>query len=87
MIPQKSQVVFQVRFRFAGAVPRKSCLLCSLALARRHKNPRFLKIVTYAPRFHGHTFRINSAGELDSEVKKWMREAYAVGEQNGLRRK
>jgi hypothetical protein len=38
MIPQKTRVVFQARMRFAGAMPRKSHLICHFILPRRIDN-------------------------------------------------
>lgn len=85
MIPQKTRIVFQARVRFAGTVPRKSYLLCTIALPRRSRSSRFLKIDTYAPHFHGHRFRVDSEEDLDAEVRRWIRTSYAVGEQKHLR--
>ena len=87
MIPQKTRVVFQVRVRFGGCYPRKSHLLCALALPRVDNNPRFFKIEPYAPHFVGHSFRVYSEADLDADLQRLMREAYQVGEQRHLRRK
>lgn len=81
MIPQKSRVVFQVRVRFAGCYPRKSHLICSVALPRRVESPRFIKITKYGAHFIGHQFRIHAEDELDAEVQGWLRESYLVGAQ------
>lgn len=82
--PQKTRVVFQVRVRFLGCVPRKSYLVCNFEFAQRRENPRFRKVVTYAPRWHGHEVRLDSEQELDDQVVEWIRESYAVGEQRSL---
>ncbi|MCM3900582.1 MAG: DUF5655 domain-containing protein [Pyrinomonadaceae bacterium] len=84
MIPQKTRVVFQVRVRFAGCYPRKSYLICSLGLPRKFNSPRFVKIEEYTQQFVGHQFRVTSESDLDDEVQGWLREAYRVGEQQGL---
>jgi hypothetical protein len=84
IIPQKTRVVFQVRVRFAGAVPRKSALLCTFGFARRVESPRFEKIEKYAPKWYGHTIRVASESEFDAEFMDWIRESYAVGEQKHL---
>lgn len=81
MIPQKSRVVFQVRVRFAGCQPRKSYLVCSVALPRRVENPRFTKITPYGRYFVGHQFHIHRETELDEEVQSWLHESYRVGAQ------
>jgi hypothetical protein len=85
MIPQKTRVVFMTRVRFAGAVPRKSYLLCSIALSRRVESPRFLRIESYGPSFHGHQFRVDSPADLDAEVQAWLRDSYRVGKQEADR--
>lgn len=86
MIPRKTRVVFLDRVRFAGAYPRKSYLLCGIALPRRVNHPRFIKIETYAPHFHGHLFRVQSAEDLDREVQAWLHESYKVGQQMHLKK-
>lgn len=83
--PQKTRVVFQVRVRFLACMPRKSYLLCNFEFAQRRPNPRFRKIVTYAPLWHGHELRLDSEEQLDDQVAEWVREAYAVGEQRHLK--
>jgi hypothetical protein len=84
IVPQKTRVVFQVRVRLLGCVPRKPYLLCNFEFARRRPHPRFRKIETYGPHFHAHELRVDSEKELDGQVKEWIREAYAVGEQRYL---
>ena len=86
VIPQKTRLVFQVRVRFAGCYPRKSYLVCSLALPRKLDSPRFVKIEEYARHFVGHQFRVSSPAELDVEVQGWLRESYEVGAQTRLKK-
>ncbi len=73
-----------MRVRFLGCVPRKSYLLCNFEFGERQKHTRFRKVETYAPRWHGHELRVDSEQELDAQVERWIREAYAVGEQKYL---
>jgi hypothetical protein len=84
VIPQKTRVVFQVRMRFAGAVPRKSYLLCHFIFSRRHDNPRFSKVNQYGPQSYEHLIRVEKMGDFDEEFVGWIREAYEVGEQKHL---
>jgi uncharacterized protein DUF5655 len=81
MIPQKTRVVFQVRMRFAGATPRKSCLICHFILPRRIDGARFHKIETFSPRCHAHYLRVESEADLTSDVARWLEEAYLVEQQ------
>lgn len=87
IIPQKTRICFQVRVRFVGAIPRKSYLLASFFFRRKHNHPRFLKIESPYPRAHVHQIRLNSEEELDGDFERWIREAYAVGEQKGLEKR
>lgn len=87
IIPQRSRVVFQVRVRFAGAVPRKSHLLCSFGFSQRHNNTRFHKIEQYASHWYGHYCRIDKEEDLDDEFIAWLKEAYEVGEQKHLKKR
>lgn len=86
IIPQKTRVVFQVRVRFLGCVPRRSYLLCTFEFTHRKPHPRFRKVATYARLWHGHELRVDCPEELDGEVRSWIRESYAVGEQRHLRK-
>jgi len=82
VIPQKTRAVFQVRVRFAGCYPRKSHLLCAVALRRRlDNNPRIVKIEKFTPQFIGNYFRVYSEEDLDAEVQSWLWESYHVGAQ------
>jgi hypothetical protein len=84
MIPQKTRVVFQVRMRFAGATPRKSHLLCHFILPRKIDNGRFYKIETFNPRCHAHYLRVDEEADLDAEIARRLKQAYAVGQQKHL---
>jgi hypothetical protein len=85
IVPQKSRIVFMVRVRFLNVIPRKSHLLVSFGFARRHDSPRFHKVEQYSPRWYGHQTRVESEGAFDAEFVGWIREAYAVGQQEHLR--
>jgi Domain of unknown function (DUF5655) len=69
-IPQKSRVVFQVRMRFAGAMPRKSHLICHFILGRKIDDTRFQRVETFSPRCHTHYLRIDSEEQLDAELAR-----------------
>ena len=81
VIQQKTRVVFQVRVRFAGCYPRKSYLLCAVALPWRYQHRRFVKVESYGPRFHGHQFKVACDTDLDSQVQRWLKQSYGVGAQ------
>ncbi len=87
MIPQKTRVVFQTRMRFAGAMPRKSHLLCTFILPREVKSVRMRKILKFSPHCYLYHLPVRSVAELDNNVARWLKEAYAVGDQKYVRQR
>jgi len=84
IIPQKTRVTFQVRMRFVSLYPRKAHLLGGFVFARRHAHRKFHKVETLSLLNHLHHFRLKSEEELDTDFRRWIEEAYAVGEQKHL---
>ena len=85
ILPEKTRIAFQVRMSFAQVTPRKRWLDGHVVLARRLEHHRFRTIETFSPRNHLHTFRLEQPSDIDATFTRWMREAYAVGEQKHLR--
>jgi hypothetical protein len=84
--PAKTRVGFQVRMIFASVNRlNDDGLAAHVVFARRLEHPRFTKVESISPRNHVHHFVIHSAGEIDEEVKAWLREAHAVGKQEHLK--
>jgi hypothetical protein len=81
LVPYRDRVAFMTRVRFAGASPRRKWLDVGFWLPRRIENPRFRRVETLLPNAHVHWLRVSEAGELDDELRGWLREAYAVGRQ------
>jgi Domain of unknown function (DUF5655) len=86
ILPEKTRIAFQVRMSFAQVTPRRRCLDGHVVLARRLEHPRFRRIDTFSARNHVHVFRIESPDDIDGDLRAWLREAYAVGEQKHLQR-
>ena len=84
ILAEKTRIAFQVRMSFAQVTPRKRWLDGHVVLARRLEHPRFRRIETFSPRNHLHTFRLEQPSDVDDTFRAWMREAYAVGEQQHL---
>lgn len=83
--PAKTRVGFQARMIFAAVNKLNDhCLDAHVVLSRRLDSPRFRRIETMTPKCYVHHFRIESLGELDDEVRTWLREAYIVGTQGHL---
>lgn len=86
VLPEKTRIAFQVRMSFAQLTPRKRWVDGHVVLARRLEHPRFRKIDTISRRNHVHHFRLVTMADVDSELKEFLQEAYAVGEQKHLAR-
>ena len=84
VLPQKTRIAFHVRMSFAQVTPRRWGLDGHLVLARRIDDPRFIEVQSFSPRNHLHRFRIERREDIDAQMRGWMREAYAVGEQRHL---
>ena len=86
ILPEKTRIAFQVRMSFAQLTPRVKWVDGHVVLARRLEHPRFRVVQTFSPRNHLHAFRLTDPAEVDDDVRAWLREAYAVGEQRHLAR-
>jgi hypothetical protein len=84
VLPEKTRIAFHVRMSFAQVTPHRAWLDGHVVLARRLESPRFRSIQTISPRNHVHAFRLESRAEVDAEFRRWLAEAYAVGEQRHL---
>lgn len=82
--PTKTRIGFKVRMTFAAVSLRRRWMDAHVILARRLEHPRFRRVTSYSPRCHEHAFRIQSAAEIDADVRAWLAEAYRVGRQEHL---
>jgi hypothetical protein len=79
----KSQVAFRRRKAFAWAwIPEKHLhreaapLVLSLAFGARHPSKRWKQIVEPAPGRFMHHLELRTPGEIDDEVRAWLRAAW-----------
>ena len=84
ILPEKTRIAFHVRMSFAVLMPRKGYLKGHLVLAERHENPCFLRVETYSPRNHVHTFELRSQDGLKGDLAHYLALAYKVGNQEHL---
>ena len=84
VLPEKTRIALHARMSFAALMPRRSWLDGHVVLARCLESERFSRVDTYSPRNVVHAFRLRSPDEVDDEVRAWLAEAYAVGEQRHL---
>jgi len=80
----RSRITFQVRMRFAAVErPRRTQLNVHFVLARRLEHSR-LRVELVPPRHYVHRLVLRTPSDIDAEVRSWLAEAYAVGEQRHL---
>ena len=84
ILPEKTRIAFQVRMSFAALMPKQRWVDGHLVLAQRNESPHFRRIETFSPRNHLHAFRLERITQLDAGFRKFVRAAYAVGEQRHL---
>ena len=79
----KSRISFQVRMRFAGIErPRRST--STRLRAHAALESARLRVEFIPPRYYVHRLVLRTPEEVDAEVRSWLAEAYAVGEQQHL---
>jgi uncharacterized protein DUF5655 len=81
---QKTRIVFQVRVRFAGAVPLKSGLRGHFWLTRAAPGPPVTRVEALLPNCYVHTFLLRRPSDLNASLRARLRRAYAVGKQEHL---
>ena len=76
--PKKTSIHLVNRTAFAGVATRKSAIVLTIKSVRRLSSPRIHKSEqTSANRFH-HEVKLTSPGEVDSEILRWLKNAYAM---------
>jgi hypothetical protein len=86
VLSEKTRIAFHRRMSFLSVYPRKDHFILGFVLAERIEHPRFESVQTFSPRNHLHNLRLRSISEIDEDVRRWIRDAYEVGEQRHLRR-
>ncbi len=87
VLPERTRIAFQVRMSFAQLTPRRKWVDGHLVLAARVRSPAFRRVESFSRRNHLHAFRLVHPDDINDELRKWLREAYAVGEQRHLARR
>jgi uncharacterized protein DUF5655 len=80
LIPQKSRAVFMTRMRFINVQVRRSHLLVGFVMRKKPAHRRFWRVDTFSPRSHVAYLRVHAPGELDADVRGWIREAHRAGQ-------
>jgi hypothetical protein len=78
--PKKTSIHLVNRTAFAGVATRKSAIILTIKSDCQLSNPRIHKSEqTSASRFH-HEVKLTSPADVDSELVKWLKDAYALSE-------
>jgi hypothetical protein len=85
ILPEKTRIAFQVRMSFAAIQVQASKIIGHLVLAHRHDRPIFHRIDSISRQNHVHHFRLKRPEDLNEELRGFIAEAYAVGQQRHLR--
>jgi hypothetical protein len=76
--PKKTSIHLVNRTAFAGVATRKSAIILTIKSDRKLSSPRIHKSEqTSASRFH-HEVKLLSPADVDSELVKWLKDAYAL---------
>lgn len=80
---QKSRIVFMVRVRFGGAITHPTWLEGTLWLKRRIEHPQLYRTEDFGPLGFGMHFRFTDPAQIDAAARRFMRQAYRIGCQQG----
>ena len=76
--PKKTSIHLVNRTAFAGVATRQSAMVLTVKSDRKISSPRIHKSEqTSARRFH-HEVKLTSPAEVDSELVKWLKDAYQL---------
>ena len=76
--PKKTSIHLTNKTAFAGIATRKSAMVLTIKSDRKLSSPRIHKSEqASAHRFH-HEVKLTSPAEVDSELVRWLKDAYAL---------
>jgi hypothetical protein len=85
--PVKTRVALVKKMRFCAINKLgRDFIAVHLVLTELHDSDRFFKVENLANRFFVHHVRIFSNTEIDPELKKFMKLAYAVGDRQHVKK-
>ena len=78
--PKKTSIHLMNKTAFAGVATRRTAVVLTIKSDRKLSSPRIHKSEqTSAKRFH-HEVKLTSPAEVDSELVKWLKDAYVLSE-------
>lgn len=82
--PQKTRIAFITNMTFAGVKPARRWVEVSFVTPEPIHDPRINRIECFGPTSFSHTFRLNSAAQLDPTIEGWLCQAWRRGNQETL---
>ncbi len=77
--PKKNVIHLVAGSAFAVVHPRKSGIILNVRMKGPIKSPRIRKSDQLSPNRSHNELWVSSVGEIDTELLKWLKEAYAMG--------
>lgn len=81
---QKTRIAFISRMSFAGISATRRWVDLSFILPAPDDDQRIRKLFLYGPTSWGHSVRIFDPGDVDLQVREWLRHAWRRGNQETL---
>ena len=78
--PKKTSIHLVRQSAFAGIATRKGVLILTLKAEREIRSPRVTRSEQASKNRWHLIVRLNNPAEIDAELVKWLREAYALAE-------
>jgi hypothetical protein len=76
--PKKTSIHLTNKTAFAGVATRKSAMVLTIKSDRQISSPRIHKCEQASAHRFYHDVKITSAAEVDSELVKWLKDAYEL---------
>jgi len=76
--PKKTSIHLVNRTAFAGVATRKNAIILTIKSDRKLSSPRIHKSEQTSAKRFPHEVKLTSPPEVDSEIVKWLKDAYAL---------
>jgi hypothetical protein len=76
--PKKTSIHLVNKTAFAGVATRKSAVILTIKSDRQLNSARIHKSEQTSARRYHHEVKLTSAAEVNAELLKWLKEAYAL---------
>jgi len=85
VVPTKTMITLLSNSSLGGLRFHKDGVRVGFVLTRKVSHPRIVSTLQLSPRSVHHQVHLRSVGEVDAQLRKWLKEAYDVGLMAGRR--